>query len=168
MPASSDLYREIILDHFKSPRNKQKIADADVSVQGANPLCGDEMELSLKFHDGKISSVGVITKGCSISVASASMMGEAVKGKTPEEAKQLAEKFKCNMLDKEPPAWDDDLEEMECLEGVKNYPVRIKCALLSWNTLLQGFKDSGNVYTDEQVERSKSNHSKNLAGSDPD
>lgn len=168
MPASSDLYREIILDHFKSPRNKGKIENPDISVQGANPLCGDEMELSLKFQDGKIASLGVITKGCSISVASASMMGEAVKGKTLEEAKQLAEQFKHNMLEKGDAHWEDDLEEMECLEGVKNYPVRIKCALLSWNTLLQGFKDGGKTCTDEHAELNEGHVGKNLAGSDPD
>ncbi len=150
MPASFDLYREIILDHFKSPRNKTTLADADIRAQGANPLCGDEMELSLKIDDGKISEVGVVTKGCSISVAAASMMGEVIKGKTPEEAKQLVAQFKRNMLEKGDAVWDGELEDMECLEGVKNYPVRVKCALLSWNTLLQGFKDESAAYTDEQ------------------
>lgn len=150
MPASFDLYREIILDHFKSPRNKITLAEADIRAQGANPLCGDEMELSLKLDDGKISGVGIITKGCSISVAAASMMGEAIKGKTPEEARILVDKFKRNMLEKGEAHWDDELEEMECLEGVKKYPVRVKCALLSWNTLLQGFKDEDGVYTDEK------------------
>jgi len=140
------LYRDLILEHFKNPQNKGKILEPDISAEGVNPLCGDEISLTIKLNNEKIEGVGIETKGCAISIASASMMGEAIKGKTLEDAMALTEKFKENMLDSKEPVWDGDLEEMECLEGVKRYPVRIKCALLGWNTLIEGIKDKKEIF----------------------
>jgi nitrogen fixation protein NifU and related proteins len=134
-----DLYRDIILDHHKSPRNFGELEDPDVSVEGVNPLCGDEMLLTLQVEDGRVTRLRLKSKGCSISRASGSMMAEAVEGKTLEEIETLTEAFK-EMMIGQSNAEDlpDELEDLEALEGVKKYPVRIKCALLAWNTLLEG------------------------------
>jgi nitrogen fixation protein NifU and related proteins len=139
--AEDDLYREVILDHFRQPRNHCRLTDPDVNVEGVNPLCGDQLRLTLKLSDGRIQDVRMEGKGCSISQASASMMTEAVQGKDFAETQGLVKAFKHLMLEngtaEELP---EEMEELAALEGVKKYPVRIKCALLSWNTLLEGLK----------------------------
>ncbi len=139
--ALDDLYRDIILDHYRSPRNRGRLPQPDVATQGANPLCGDEIEISLNIRDGRVEDVRFSGKGCSISQASASMMAEGVKGKTLAEAKQLIDAFRGMMhgdFDPDP----DELGDLEALQGVRKYPVRIKCAMLCWNTLLEGL----NIY----------------------
>lgn len=138
------LYREIILDHYKNPRNSGKIQGADIITEGTNPLCGDEIELSIAFRDGTIGDLKHISKGCSISRASGSMMSEAVHGKGLEEAARLTHAFKKMMLEGLPAeSLPVELEETRSLEGVKKYPVRIKCALLAWNTLIQAMDEWG-------------------------
>jgi len=134
-----DLYKEIILDHYRHPRNRGVVDDPDVAARGHNPLCGDQLELSLRVQDNLIADVKVIGKGCSISQASASMMTERVKGRPISEVRAVISTFK-EMLLEDREMSDEDYEslgDLESLEGVKGYPVRIKCALLAWNTLLE-------------------------------
>ncbi|MBK7746144.1 MAG: SUF system NifU family Fe-S cluster assembly protein [Candidatus Obscuribacter sp.] len=139
MSLSDDLYRETILDHYHNPRNHGSIEGA-TEVEGTNPLCGDELTLYLKVNDaGLIEDIKMNAHGCSINTASGSMMSEAIMGQTVERAREIIDTFKTMMLTKEDTeAMEDDLEDLEALRGVKKYPVRIKCALLPWNTLLQG------------------------------
>ena len=140
MSLTDDLYREIILEHFKNPRNHGRLEHPDILAQGANPFCGDELELTISLEGDRISQVQAECKGCSISQASASIMTEAIKGRTLAEAADLAKRFKRLMREDTP--WDlpAELEDLESLEGVKKYPVRIKCAILGWNTLLDGIE----------------------------
>ena len=138
-----DLYREVILDHYRSPRNKGHLDSPDAVAQGVNPLCGDEITIELGFEDGKVSEVAVDGQGCSISQSSASMMTEAIKGKTKAEIEELTQRFRDMMsLDGEADIGIDPerpgavLGDLEALQGVRKYPVRIKCASLGWNVLL--------------------------------
>jgi nitrogen fixation NifU-like protein len=143
MSLSDDLYRETILDHYHNPRNRGKIEDPGVTVEGVNPLCGDELTLYLNVKDGSVDDVKIEAKGCSISMASGSMMAEAVQGQPLEKVEHVVELFKQMMLDKNKEVeLPEDLEDLEALQGVKKYPVRIKCALLPWNTLHQAIRDS--------------------------
>lgn len=127
-----DLYREVILDHYSHPRNRGVVDPADVMREGANPLCGDEIRVSLRVRDGIVEDVRFEGKGCSISQASTSMMTELVKGKRVEEVGGLIAAFKA-MMHGEPPG--DDLGDLEALQGVRKFPVRVKCATLGWVTL---------------------------------
>ena len=138
MPLTDDLYREIILEHFKSPRNAGRLENPSLTSQGANPFCGDEMELTAALDTDRIQDIRIQARGCSISQASASMMSEAVKGKPIRFAEELAQQFKATMLEGAPVGNGPEWEDLQALEGVKKYPVRIKCALLCWNTLLEG------------------------------
>lgn len=139
MSLADDLYRETILDHYHNPRNHGEIDHPTAKVEGVNPLCGDELTLYLTVKDGKIEDVKLTAKGCSINTASGSMMSELLLGKSVEEANQIVDLFKRMMLDKkEEVDLPDELEDLEALRGVKKYPVRIKCALLPWNTMLEG------------------------------
>lgn len=139
---TDDLYREVILDHYRHPRNRGKLEVPDVCVKGVNPLCGDALELTFLVRDGKIEDIKMDGHGCSISQSSASMMTEALKGKSLTESAGLADAFKKMMLENVPAdQLPEDLEDLSALEGVRKYPVRIKCALLAWNTLLEGLKD---------------------------
>lgn len=142
MSLADDLYRETILDHYHNPRNHGCIDNATATVEGVNPLCGDELTLYLKVNDaGLIEDVKLTAQGCSINTASGSMMSEAVLGQTVARAKEIIEDFKEMMLNKgDEVLFEDELEELEALRGVKKYPVRIKCALLPWNTLLEGIE----------------------------
>ncbi len=141
MSLVDDLYRETILDHYHNPRNRGTISDATVSTEGVNPLCGDELRLFLKIENGVVSDIKLESRGCSINTASGSMMSELVLGKSLEEAQAVISEFKNMMLTKgEDITLPEDLEELEALQGVKKYPVRIKCALLPWNTLDEGLK----------------------------
>ena len=156
MPGLEDLYREIILDHYRSPRNRGELASPPARrVEGFNPLCGDEVVLFLDVVDGTLLDVKVSGQGCSISQSSASMMSSAVKGKTLDEVRALIRAFKSMMsvheqrLDAdgseaapEGEAPDVDLGDLAALQGVVRFPVRIKCATLSWNTLQQGLDEA--------------------------
>ncbi len=140
MSLTDDLYREIILEHFKNPRNHGHLESPDLIAQGANPFCGDELEVTVALEGQRIREIRTQGKGCSISQAAASMMTDAVKGKSLEEAERLSLQFKGVMLKDQPMDFPEELEDLESLEGVKKYPVRIKCAILSWNTLLEGIQ----------------------------
>jgi nitrogen fixation NifU-like protein len=147
------LYRDIIMDHYKYPRGRKNLEKADVTSEGKNPVCGDEIEMKLRLDGDKIDDISIECLGCAISVASGSMLADTIKGKTLEEAKKIAAFIKAILKGDEPEA-DFDLGDLEALEGVKNFPVRIKCALLSWTTLIEGLenwengKTSGTVSTE--------------------
>jgi nitrogen fixation NifU-like protein len=133
----NDLYKEVILDHYQNPRNHGRLESPDVATRGHNPLCGDEIELSLKLDGERLTELGFAGRGCSISQASASMMTESVKGHTIAESQALAETFKGVMTGGGEPDGLADNEELLALQGVKRYPVRVKCALLPWTALLE-------------------------------
>ena len=135
-----ELYREIILDHYRSPRNRGSLDQPSASSEGDNPLCGDELRLDLDIRDGRIFDVRFEGKGCSISQASASMMTEAIKGLSLEEVESLFEMFKGMMYS----AGEVDVEalgDLEALQGVRKFPVRVKCATLAWNTLQEALEE---------------------------
>ena len=148
MPGLEDLYREIILDHYRNPRNRGELeAPPAMREEGFNPLCGDEVVVYLDLSDGRVTDVKISGQGCSISQSSASMMSSAVKGKSVAEARALIRAFKAMMSiheqrldgtpeeDAEPVDDTVKLGDLEALQGVVKFPVRIKCATLSWNTL---------------------------------
>jgi nitrogen fixation NifU-like protein len=131
----SALYQELILDHYRRPRNKGTLAHATHSVSLNNPLCGDEIDLQLRVDGDVIKEVGFIGRGCSISQASASMMTQLLKERTVPQALALAERMSAMMQGDETAARDKTLGELRALAGVSKFPVRIKCALLPWNAL---------------------------------
>ncbi|MGZ6898146.1 MAG: Fe-S cluster assembly sulfur transfer protein SufU [Acidimicrobiia bacterium] len=157
MAGLEDLYREIILDHYRAPRNRGELEVPPAHrVEGFNPLCGDEVVLYLDVDDGVITDVKIAGQGCSISQASTSMMSAAVKGKSVEEARALTRAFKALMSIHESKIGGEDdaaadaaadelsgvrLGDLEALQGVVKFPVRIKCATLAWNTLTQGLDE---------------------------
>ena len=155
MAGLEDLYREIILDHYRAPRNRGELPVPPAhQVEGFNPLCGDEVVLYLDVTDGVVTDVKIAGQGCSISQASTSMMSAAVKGKSVEEARDLIRAFKALMSihetqleggDAEGPEAEElegvRLGELAALQGVVKFPVRIKCATLGWNTLQQGLDE---------------------------
>ena len=135
-----DLYKEVILDHYRDPRNKGRLDPHDVLLERNNPLCGDEIELFLKFDGDKLQDISFDGKGCSISLASTSMMTEKVKGLDAADARAVTESIK-RMMAGEEDGDPDALGDLVSLKGVVKYPVRIKCALLGWNTLLEGLEE---------------------------
>ncbi|HZG83612.1 Fe-S cluster assembly sulfur transfer protein SufU [Paenibacillus sp.] len=137
-----DLYRRVIMDHYKSPRNQGELADGAMTIELNNPTCGDRISLKLRIEDGVVQDAKFKGEGCSISMASASMMTEAVKGKSLEEALALAEKFSALM--KGEPVEFDEYEDLEALGGVNKFPARIKCATLAWNALRKGVESEQN------------------------
>jgi nitrogen fixation NifU-like protein len=149
MPGLEDLYREIILDHYRTPRNRGELPTPPaVTAQGHNPLCGDEVTVYLQVDGDTITDIRVDGQGCSISQSSASMMSQAIKGRSVEEVRALVKRFK-GMMSIDEGDGDDAADEpdraatsvslgdLEALQGVVKFPVRIKCATLAWNTLLQ-------------------------------
>ena len=140
MPGLEDLYREIILDHYRSPRNRGELATPPAQkADGHNPLCGDEISVYLQLDGNTVSDVKVSGQGCSISQSSASMMSQAVKGKSIDEVRAIVRRFKSMMSIEEPADEDADVKlgDLEALQGVVKFPVRIKCAVLAWNTLTE-------------------------------
>lgn len=135
-----ELYKEVILDHYRTPRNRGRLDPHDVKLERNNPLCGDELELYLKFDGEDLEGIAFEGKGCSISMASASMMTEKVKGLDVKQAREVAESIK-RMMAGEEPGDMNELGDLVSLKGVVKYPVRIKCALLGWNTLLEGLDE---------------------------
>ena len=127
-----NLYKEAILEHYKRPRNRGEIENATVREEGLNPSCGDELELSLVVENGTLTDIKFVGEGCAISQSSASMMSEAVKGKTLEEVLGMSEQFRA-MLQGEPPS--SDLGDLQMLQGVSKLHARVKCAALPWVTL---------------------------------
>ena len=154
MPGLEDLYREIILDHYRAPRNRGELPVPPAhKVEGFNPLCGDEVVLYLDVDDGVVRDVRTSGQGCSISQASTSMMSAAVKGQPVDDARQLIRAFKSLMSIHESKLEGDGegdehaldgvrLGDLEALQGVVKFPVRIKCATLAWNTLEQGLDEA--------------------------
>ncbi len=134
-----DLYRDILMDHYKYPRGNKPISNADLVNEGHNPSCGDDIVLRFKFDGDKIADVSVDCMGCAISVASGSMLADIVKGKTIEEVIKIARTVKA-MLKGEHPDDEEDLGDLEALRGVSKFPVRIKCALLSWTTMMDALE----------------------------
>ena len=135
-----ELYKEVILDHYRTPRNRGRLDPHDVKLERNNPLCGDDLELYLKFDGEDLEGIAFEGKGCSISMASASMMTEKVKGLDVKQARAVAESIK-RMMAGEGPGDINELGDLVSLKGVVKYPVRIKCALLGWNTLLEGLDE---------------------------
>jgi nitrogen fixation protein NifU and related proteins len=142
-PVDDDLYREIILDHYRNPRHHQTVEPADRVIEANNPLCGDEIDLSYRLDDGKVAAIGFTGRGCSISQASASMLCEAVTGMRVADATQLAEQFRTMLTGDGARVIDaDEIGDLEALRGVRAYPVRVKCATLVWNALLEGLSET--------------------------
>ena len=135
-PQFDDLYREIILDHYRRPRNRGHLAEATQRLEGVNPVCGDEIQLDLLVDDGRIVDLAFDGQGCWISQCSASMLTERLKDRPVSEAAQVLREVKAMLMDGAPPA--SDLGDLEALEGVAKFPVRVKCALLAWNVLQEG------------------------------
>jgi nitrogen fixation protein NifU and related proteins len=140
-PELDDLYRELILDHYRHPRNRGTLERRSTHVEGYNPLCGDEVAVELLFDpEGIIEDVAFKGRGCSISQASTSMMTAAVKGRSRRQALDLMDAFKRMMTNpEEVPA--EELGDLEAFQGVAKFPVRVKCATLAWNTLQEGLEN---------------------------
>jgi len=144
-----ELYREVILDHYRNPRRRGRLDHPTAHAEGLNPLCGDEVSLDLTVEDGTVTDVAVTGQGCSISQASASMMAEAIVGKSTDEIAGIAHRFRTMMdleegdagLDASRPG--DTLGDLEALQGVRRFPVRIKCANLPWTTLQEALEQDG-------------------------
>ena len=159
MPGLEDLYREIILDHYRSPRNRGELPSPPATrTEGFNPLCGDEIVVYVELDGDTVSDIRIAGQGCSISQSSASMMSAAVKGKTLHEVTDLTTAFKALMSIHEstlgggsddegeiPEAPDVKLGDLEALQGVVKFPVRIKCATLSWNTLAEALSEAAST-----------------------
>ena len=146
MPGLEDLYREIILDHYRNPRNRGELQPPALHATGHNPLCGDEIEVYLDVEGDTVRDVKIAGQGCSISQSSASMMSAAVKGKSVDEVRAIVRRFKQMMSIDEPDAAGEAeqvaLGDIEALQGVVKFPVRIKCAVLAWNTLIEALESS--------------------------
>ena len=152
-----ELYQEIILDHGKNPRNLRKAENFNKDAKGHNPLCGDKVHIFLKLNDNKkVEDISFEGQGCAISMASASIMTDLLKGKEEKEVKEIVNKFlemikekdeiKTNLLK------DDEKTKLMCLSGVKQYPMRVKCATLSWHTLTSAIDKSQNEINSESLE----------------
>src|SRR5271166_2720418 len=137
----NELYRDVILDHNRRPRNFGPLEAADASVEGFNPLCGDRLTLRLKLAGDRITDIRFEGQGCAISTASASLMTEAVKGKTRSEAMALFERIHRLLTDDAAPV-DDELGKLAALSGVREFPARVKCASLSWHTLASALRSA--------------------------
>lgn len=145
-----DLYQDVILDHRKRPRNFRSMEGADFQAEGHNPLCGDEVTVFLKVSSGTIEDVSFQGEGCAISMASASLMTEILKGKTSQEADSLFSQFH-DLMTAESAEGDENpsLGKLEVLSGVKEFPMRVKCATLAWHTLHAALENRGQVVTTE-------------------
>ena len=146
-PVDDDLYRELILDHYRNPRRRGELDPADGRLEAENPLCGDEITLTWRIADGRVSEVAFSGGGCSISQASASMLFDSVAGLPVDEALDLARRYRGMLVDE---GSADDLGDLEALQGVRAYPVRIKCALLSCNALIQALSGGAEVHDDHE------------------
>ena len=150
MSSLDELYRQVILDHYRNPRRRGSLSGPHVHAEGLNPSCGDEFSLDLQIEEGVITDAAIQGQGCSISQASGSMMTDVIVGKTIEEARELTATFKLMMgideghdpLDPERPG--AVLGDLEALQGVRKFPVRIKCADLPWTTLTDALNRSEN------------------------
>jgi nitrogen fixation NifU-like protein len=138
-----DLYQEVILDHHKKPRNFHKLQNANRQADGYNPLCGDKLSVYMRVEEGIVKEIGFIGTGCAISTASASMMTESLKGKTEAEAKAIFEKFHALVTNHSETLPDPaSLGKLAVFSGVREYPVRVKCATLAWHTMRAALDES--------------------------
>lgn len=144
-----DLYQEVILDHGKQPRNFGCPADANREAHGDNPLCGDRVTVYLTIRDGLIDDVGFDGRGCAISMASASLMTEEIKGKTETEAREIFTRFRQLVSTKEGDASPEGLDRLVVLGGVRQFPSRVKCATLAWHTMASAMKSDSKPVTTE-------------------
>jgi nitrogen fixation NifU-like protein len=142
--ALDELYKEVILDHYKSPRNKRALPQAERSCTKNNPLCGDEITVHAHLSDGRVAEITFEGSGCSISQASASMLTEAVEGTSVEDAEALAGRFRGMMEGKVEPD-EETFGDLMALKGVVKYPVRIKCAVLAWDVLQEALAGAGHA-----------------------
>jgi nitrogen fixation NifU-like protein len=140
--ALEDIYKEVILDHYKNPRNKRELPGAELSCSRNNPLCGDEITVFVHQEDGRVADIAFQGSGCSISQSSASMMTEAVKGRSLGEALELAASFRGMMAGEVEPD-EDAFGDLVALKGVVKYPIRIKCAVLAWDVLQEALEGAG-------------------------
>ena len=149
-----ELYQEIILEHGKNPRNLRKTENFNKDAKGNNPLCGDNVHVYLKLNDQrKVEDISFEGSGCAISMASASIMTDLIKGKSDNEAKEIIEDF-LGMIKENPELKnkilkEDDKTKLMCLSGVKQYPMRVKCATLSWHTLVSAMEKDGKEVSTE-------------------
>ncbi len=139
-PQLNSLYQQLILEHYKKPRNKGELADPTAEIHMRNPTCGDEVNLYLRVEEGMVVDVGFTGQGCSISQASVSMMTQKLKGTSVDDAVQLAQKFTRMMHGDADAARDRSLGDLRSLQGVSKFPVRIKCALLGFDALQEALK----------------------------
>ena len=141
MSELQELYQEIVMEHNRQPRNFRELQDPNRTAEGFNPFCGDVINLKLKVAEDMIEDVGFQGSGCAISRASASMMTESIKGKSAQEAQEISDAFR-RMITLEPAEASDPetLGDLEVLEGVSEFPVRVKCATLAWHTLMAALR----------------------------
>ncbi len=137
MSLEQDLYKEIILENYKSTKNKRRLERPTSEVEGNNPSCGDDLTLYMNIEGDTIKDVSYEGVGCSICCASANLLCEALKGRTIEEARDIVRRFRGMLVEGAEPEFEGPLEDLEAMSGVKDYPVRIKCALLAWSTASQ-------------------------------
>jgi nitrogen fixation NifU-like protein len=141
-PPLNSLYQQLILEHYRSPKNKGELPDKTVEVHMRNPSCGDEIRLQLRLEEGRIADVSFVGQGCSISQAAVSMMTALIKGRAVDDADDLAEKFKAMMHGDESMAKDRSMGDLRALAGVAKFPVRVKCALLGFDALQEALKQT--------------------------
>ena len=132
-PQFDELYRDVILDHYRMPRNNRVLKSADADLTQFNPVCGDEVRLMARIRDGAIEEIAFVGQGCSISQSSASMMTEAIRGRTLDEANTLAQHFRSMILGED--VDERTMGDLMALQGTSKYPARVKCAVLAWDTL---------------------------------
>lgn len=145
------LYRSVIMDHYKNPRNKGIIEDGTLTIDMNNPTCGDRIRLTLDVVDDIVKDVKFEGEGCSISMSSASMMTEAIKGKSVSEALGMGAEFSKMMLG-EDYTFDESAGDIEALSGVAKFPARIKCATLAWKALERGTKENNDTHVSEEID----------------
>ena len=142
MSDMNSLYQQLILDHYRKPRNKGELPEKTVEIHMANPVCGDEIRLQLQIEDDRIIEARHVGQGCSISQAAVSMMTKLLKEKSLSEAEDLAERFTAMMHGAEDMAKDRAMGDLRALQGVSKFPVRIKCALLAFDALQEAIKET--------------------------
>ena len=149
-PQLRELYQEVILDHNKSPRNFKKLDTANRTAEGYNPLCGDKIDIFLDIEGDVVKDISFLGSGCAISKASASLMSTIIKGKSADEAKKLFEKFHDFITGKlDENASIEELGKLAVLAGVKEFPMRVKCASLAWHTMINALKEEKDIVTTE-------------------
>jgi nitrogen fixation NifU-like protein len=144
-----DLYQEVVLDHGRKPRNQRAMQDATAESVGYNPLCGDKLHLYVQVQDGKVSDVSFEGSGCAISTASASLLTQVLKGKTQDEARTILHGFLAMLTEEDDAPEASSLGKLAVFEGVKEFPVRVKCATLPWRTLEAALRGDDDPVTTE-------------------